>query len=344
MKKPIRWGIIGCGNVTEVKSGPGFQLAEGSELIAVMRRNGALAEDYAKRHNVPKWFDSADALIADSDVDAVYIATPPGTHKEYALKVCAAGKPAYVEKPMARNYAESRAITEAFEATGVPLFVAYYRRALPRFLKVKEVVEAGRLGKVTGAAATYVSPANRSPGWDNLPWRFQAEEAGGGLFLDLASHTVDILDFILGALNPVAGRAANTGGRYAVEDGVAMHFQTPNGALGVARWNFMGFAKEDVVVIEGMEGKISFSVFGAEPVRLETADGVEEFDLQNPLHVQQPFIQTVVNALLGEGTCPSDGRSAMRAARVMDIALQSYYGSREDAFWLRESEWGAKPL
>ncbi len=342
MQAPIRWGIIGCGNVTEVKSGPGFQLAEGSELVAVMRRNGALAEDYAKRHGVAKWYDSAAALIDDPDVTAVYIATPPGTHREYALQVCAAGKPAYIEKPMARNFAESLEVTEAFERAGVPLFVAYYRRALPRFLKVKEIVDAGRLGRVTGVYVRHTSPAKRSPNWDNLPWRFQAEEAGGGLFLDLAAHTLDILDYILGALHPVAGRAANNGGRYAVEDGIAMHFQTPNGALGTAHWNFMGFAKEEIVIIEGAEGRVSFSVFGNEPVKLETEGGVEEFDLQNPAHVQRPFIQTMVNALLGKGECASDGRTAMRTARVMDIALQSYYGSREDAFWLRESEWGAK--
>lgn len=342
MQSPVRWGVIGCGNVTEVKSGPGFQLSEGRELVAVMRRNGALAEDYAKRHGVGKWYDSADALINDPDVTAVYIATPPGTHKEYALKVCAAGKPAYVEKPMARNYVESLAITEAFEKAGVPLFVAYYRRALPRFLKVKAIVDTGQLGKVTGIYVRHTSPANRSPEGDRLPWRFQAEEAGGGLFLDLASHTLDILDYILGALNPVAGRSANSGGRYAVEDGIAMYFQTPNGALGTAHWNFMGFAKEELVTIEGMGGRVSFSVFGNEPVKLETAEGVEEFDLQNPQCVQYPFIQTMVNALLGKGECASNGRTAMRTAYVMDVALQNYYGSREDAFWQRESEWGAK--
>src|SRR5277367_2165196 len=97
----IRWGILGCGDVTEIKSGPGFQKATGSKLVAVMRRNGKLAEDYARRHGVARWYDDVDALIHDPEVDAVYIATPPGVHLEMALKVAAADKPAYVEKPMA---------------------------------------------------------------------------------------------------------------------------------------------------------------------------------------------------------------------------------------------------
>jgi predicted dehydrogenase len=106
MKNVIRWGIIGCGDVTEVKSGPGFQKAEHSQLVAVMRRNGKLAEDYAKRHHVPKWYDDAEAMIHDPEVDAIYIATPPGFHKEYTIAAANANKPVYVEKPMARNYQE----------------------------------------------------------------------------------------------------------------------------------------------------------------------------------------------------------------------------------------------
>src|SRR5437879_730808 len=154
----IRWGIIGCGDVTEVKSGPGFQLADGSALVAVMRRTAGLAEDYARRHEVPSWYDDVDRLIHDSDVDAVYIATPPGTHLEYALRVCAAGKPAYVEKPMARNHTECVRMVEGFELAGLPLFVAYYRRALPRFLKAKELIESGRLGTVTAVSYRHARP------------------------------------------------------------------------------------------------------------------------------------------------------------------------------------------
>ncbi len=100
----IRWGIIGCGDVTEVKSGPGFQKAQGSALVAVMRRDRARAEDYARRHGVPRAYGEADALIADPEVDAIYIATPVSSHCALALQVAAAGKPCLVEKPMAMSH------------------------------------------------------------------------------------------------------------------------------------------------------------------------------------------------------------------------------------------------
>ncbi len=190
MKSKIRWGIIGCGDVTEVKSGPGFQKSEGSELIAVMRRNGKLAEDYARRHNVPKWYYDANKLINDPDVDAVYIATPPSTHKEYTIAVASAGKPVYVEKPMALNYHECTEMVEVCRKYNVPLFVAYYRRALPRFLKVKSLLEDNRIGEVRSVSIKFFQQTtNKDLSPDN--WRVDPSIAGCGYFCDLGSHMID---------------------------------------------------------------------------------------------------------------------------------------------------------
>ena len=297
----IRWGIIGCGDVTEIKSGPGFQEARNSRLVAVMRRNAEKAEDYARRHNVPHWYAEADALINDPEVDAVSIATPPGSHLEYALRVCAAGKPAYVEKPMARSHAECVQMVVAFAEARLPLFVAYYRRGLPRFLKAKELIESGRLGTVTGVGYRFTSPSHRKSIARALPWRLMAEEAGGGLFLDLGCHTLDILDFLLGPLQAVAGRAANLATDCDVEDAVALQFTTTGGALGTAAWNFAGNAREDIIEITGTQGRVSLSTFGNEPVALETEQGRETFDLPNPPYIQQPLIQTIVDELNGQG-------------------------------------------
>jgi predicted dehydrogenase len=215
----VRWGIIGCGDVTEVKSGPAFQKINNSELVAVMRRTGELAKDYAERHNVPKWYDDADALINDPDVDAVYIATPPGSHMEYTLKAAKAGKPVYVEKPMARNYAECEEMIAACEKAGVPLYVAYYRRAQPRFLKIKELLENGAIGEIRFVSTTQYkkdSESGKLP--QQLSWRVQPELAGGGLFFDLASHTLDLLEFLLGPITSVQGFASNQAGVYSAED------------------------------------------------------------------------------------------------------------------------------
>jgi len=335
----IRWGILGCGAVCEVKSGPAFQKASGSELAAVMRRSAKLAEDFARRHGVPAWYDDADSLIADPRVDAVYVAAPPGSHLELALKVSEHGKPAYVEKPMARTHGECRRMLEAFKKTRLPLFVAYYRRALPRFLKAKEIVDSGTLGTITSVSCRYASAAHRELQKNALPWRWQAEIAGAGLFLDLGSHTLDIVDFLLGPLSDAKGAATNVVGASAVEDSVVMSFRTSSGALGTGAWNFASAESEDLIVIKGTEGELRFSTFGSEPVELRTGQGVEMFDLPNPAHIQQPLIQSIVDALAGRGSCPSTGTSAARTSAVMDRVLLGYYGSRDDGFWLDKERW-----
>ena len=337
-RRPIRWGIIGCGNVTEVKSGPGFQKSAGSQLVAVMRRSGDLARDYAVRHGVPKWYDQADALVADREVDAIYVATPPGTHELYAMKALAAGKPAYVEKPMARNHAECQRMTDAFAAAGVPLFVAYYRRGLPRFIRARELLESAALGPVTAVSYRYAAPPHRGDR-ASLPWRLIVEQSGGGLFLDLGSHTLDILDFILGPLGSVSGIAANLASDFDAEDAVAMTFRTSAAALGVASWNFAGPDHEDQIEITGVDGRLTLSTFGNEPLRLERGQNIESFDLPNPPHVQQPLIQSIVNELLGGGPSPSNGQSAARTSKVMDMVLERYYGSRDDGFWNNPDRW-----
>jgi len=340
-RESVRWGIIGCGNVTEIKSGPGFQLASRSSLTAVMRRDTGLAADYARRHGVPKWYSDAHALILDPDVDAVYVATPVGQHRDYALATCAAGKPCYVEKPMARNYSECSAMVRAFEETDLPLYVAYYRRALPRFLKARELVAEGILGEGLRVGYRYHSKMDSRLTRESLPWRLVAELSGGGNFMDLGSHTLDILDFIFGPLTYVRGSARRRSTQYDVEDGVTLEFSAAHGAVaGVANWDFCAPDQVDLIEISGTKGVLCLSTFGNEPLRFKSADGVSrEFDLPNPPHVQQPLIQTIVNDLLGDGVAPSTGRSAARTSRLMDQALESFYGGRNDAFWLRPGTW-----
>jgi len=333
-REQIRWGIIGCGDVTEVKSGPGFRLAKHSSLVAVMRRNGDLAADYARRHGVPRSYDNAERLINDPEVDAVYIATPPSSHLSYALDVAAAGKPAYVEKPMARSSAECDRMVVAFSNQDLPLFVAFYRRALPRFLRVKQWLDEGRIGRLTGIDYHYAAPAHRNP----AGWRTDVTSAGGGLFLDLGSHALDLLDFFLGPLEQCGGAATNRASLQDVEDSVVLHFSA-GGALGVASWNFASAVSRDLCRLTGTEGSIEYATFDNVPLRLTTPSGTELFDIPHPPHVQQPLIQSVVDELLGLGKCASTGESARRTSRVMDTVLTRYYGDRTRAFWEDPSSW-----
>ena len=336
----VRWGILGCGAVTEVKSGPALQNAAGSRVVAVMRRSGDLAADYARRHGVPRWYDDAEKLLLDPEVNAVYVATPPGSHLVYALLACAHGKPVYVEKPMARHHAECVQMVEAFRTANVPLFVAYYRRALPRFLKARELVAQQALGRITGVSCRFSGPYHRNVASSAaLPWRLRAEESGGGLFLDLGCHTLDVLDFLLGALEGARGTAANVASLHDVEDSVALHFHLAGGALGTARWNFAASARADEILIEGDEGELSLSTFGDAPLELRRASGTERFAIGNPVHIQEPMIATVVADLRGTGRCESTGASGARTQAVMDAALDGYYGGRQRAFWKDAASW-----
>ncbi|MGJ9459653.1 Gfo/Idh/MocA family protein [Oceanobacillus sp. CF4.6] len=315
----VRWGVIGCGNVTEVKSGPAFQKSKNSELVAVMRRNGQLAKDYAERHGVPKWYDDADALINDSEVDAVYIATPPSSHKEYTIKVARAGKPIYVEKPMALNINECNEMIAACKEAGVPLYVAYYRRAMPRFRKIKELLDNQAIGDVRFVSTTQYQKASENV---EDSWRVQPEISGGGLFVDMGSHTLDILDFLLGPIKEVKGFTSNQAGKYQAEDIVTGAYLFESGVHGMGNWCFTAYDNVDVNEIIGSKGKITFSTTGNEPVVLTTIDGTKEFDFDMPQHVHQPLVETIVAELTGQSEkCPSTGVSGGRTNMVMERFL-----------------------
>jgi predicted dehydrogenase len=320
----IGWGIIGCGDVCEVKSGPAFQKVPGSTLVAVMRRDGAKAADFARRHGVARHYDDAEALIADPDVDAVYIATPPGSHAEYTALVARAGKPVYVEKPMATTRAACDAMITACAEAKVPLFVAYYRRALPRFVKVKSLLDGGAIGQVRGLSTVLVQPPALGLDRAKLPWRLDAQIAGGGLFLDLASHTLDLCDHLLGPIIRADGQASNRAGLYDVEDTVSAHLTFASGVTGTGFWSFVAGSRLDRTEIHGSRGRITFATFDDAPVVVETEAGREELRIAHPPHVHQPLVQLMVDALTGRGTCPSTGVTAARTSGVMDQLLASY--------------------
>lgn len=319
----VRWGMIGCGDVAEVKSGPALQKADGSSLVAVMRRDRDKAEDYARRHGVARVHGEADALIQHAGVDAVYIATPPSSHRDLALKVAAAGKPCLVEKPMAMNHAECLQMVEAFSAAQRPLWVAYYRRALPRFLKVRELLRARAIGRLTSIHVNVNAPL--ATGAAVKAWRFNTEIAGAGLFLDLASHHFDIIDFLAGPITAAAGFALNTGGSYAAEDVTVSAFQIGDNVAGTGVWNFNAPVSADSIVFTGSNGEIATAVLADEDV-VVTRDGQRNlYRFRNPAHVHQPLIQTIVNELRGRGTCESTGESGARSAWVTETCLEGYY-------------------
>ena len=326
--KILKWGFIGCGEVTETKSGPAFSEVEGSSVEAVMSRSEAKARSYAERHGVRKWYTDPLELIDAPDVNAIYIATPPSSHATFAIMALKAGKPVYVEKPLAANYEDCARVNRVSEETGVPCFVAYYRRYLPYFQKVKDIIDSGTLGEVINVQIRFAVPPRdldyQNSG--NLPWRLQPDIAGGGYFYDLAPHQLDMLQHFFGIIVEANGICANRGGLYKAEDSVSACFKFESGLPGSGSWCFVAYesAREDRIQIIGNRGQVSFSVFNYDPIVLCTSAGKEEIRVENPPHVQYPLIKSVIEHLQGIGVCTCTSVSATPVNWVMDQILGKF--------------------
>lgn len=359
MSKTVGWGIVGCGDVADRKSGAAFSQVPGSQLVAVMRRDGAAAESFARRHGAAHWSTRADEVIAHPDVHAVYIATPPARHLEYALAVAAAGKACLVEKPAGRCLAEFRQMVEAFSRADLPLFVSYYRRHLPRFLKVKEILGSGSLGRIV--AINY--RMDKRP--RDKAWALDVEQSGGGHFYGLAGHVLDLFDDWFGPLEYTGSAASNSIPRYTTEDAVSLSFRTPAGAVGAAAWNFAASQSGDVLTIDGTRGRITLRGTAIDkPLRVDyehdarirlcrtraerlycqlrqrlglPARDVYRFD---PVQVpHQPLIEDITDRLAAGDNGRGSADAPLRTAQLVDRVLAPYYGGRDDAFWLRPSSW-----
>lgn len=323
--KEIGWGFIGCGEVTEKKSGPAFNEVPGSHVVAVMSRNAEKAESYAKRHNIKKWYTDPLELINDPEINAIYIATPPSSHATFAIMAMKAGKPVYIEKPLAASYEDCARINHISELTGVPCFVAYYRRYLPYFQKVKQIIQSGAIGTPANVQIRFSVPPRdldyKSNG--SLPWRLQPDIAGGGYFYDLAPHQLDLIQDIFGVITRAHGYCSNMAKLYKAEDTISACFYFENGLPGSGSWCFVGHqsAKEDRIEVIGEKGMLSFSVYNYSPIQLVTSEGRSSIVVPNPPYVQLPIIRSVIEHLQGIGICECTSVSATPVNWVMDRIL-----------------------
>jgi 1,5-anhydro-D-fructose reductase (1,5-anhydro-D-mannitol-forming) len=318
----VRWGILGCGDVAEKKSGPALYKAEGSELVAVMRRDLAKAEDFARRHGAKRAYRTVEELLADAEVDAVYIATPPYLHQEQTIAAAQAGKHVLVEKPMALNVAECEAMIAACQEADVRLHVAYYRRFYPKFVAAKGILERGEIGTVVGARLLMCS---RSVGGG---WRIEPTVSGGGHFLDVGSHRLDMLQYLLGDAAEIAGFAENLPGRHVAENDVVLALRMTKGALVSAGFHYETQSRYDLLEIYGTAGTLTFDPFDGETftVRADGQETVHAYPNPTPSHL--PFIQALVEVYNGAAIPHVTGEEGAKTTRIMDTAL---HGFRERA-------------
>lgn len=316
----INWGIIGCGDVTEVKSGPAFNKISGSSLKAVMRRNPEKAADYARRHQVPKWYEAAETLLEDPEINALYIATPPAAHLDYALQAIAKKLPVYVEKPVTLDAGQARQLAQAVHQHQARLTVAHYRRALPMFLYVRELLEKQLIGEIrTVQIRMWQSPRPALIAQSDTNWRVDPAISGGGYFHDLAPHQLDLMLFYFGKPLHYHGFSLNQSGESPADDHVCGQILFQNQVVVNGSWCFQVAESEvtDSCEIIGTRGRISFPFFGREVSwRNETESQTKTF--QHPSHIQQPFIEQIVAYFKGEGPNPCSIDEALTLMQIMD--------------------------
>jgi predicted dehydrogenase len=318
----IRWGMIGCGDVTEVKSGPAFNKVNDSSLVAVMRRDAEKAKDYAARHGVPKWYNDAQQLINDDEVNAIYIATPPAFHEEYAIAAINAGKPVYIEKPMAINFASANMILKVGEEKNVKVSVAHYRRGQPLFNKVKQLLSEKIIGDVRFARLDFYKKSLNEEALQvpKVAWRVNPEIAGGGLFHDIAPHQIDLMYWFFGPVEKAFGYSTNQASLYEADDIVSGNILFKSGVFFNGLWCF-NVAEEnvkDLCEIQGSEGKMRFPIFEHKKIEIFKNGKKEEILFEPIQHVQQPLIQKVVNYFLGKGPNPTPAEEGATVMWLLD--------------------------
>jgi predicted dehydrogenase len=315
----ITWGIIGCGNVTEVKSGPAFNKVTNSSLVAVMRRNESLSQDYALRHHIQKWYSDADALINDKDVNAIYIATPPDSHEQFTIAAFKAGKPVYVEKPMALNSSEALRMLEASEKYSCKLIIAHYRRMQSRFLEIRRLIRENILGKIISAEIRLFQTP--TPGVANS-WRVNPLISGGGLFHDLAPHQLDLMLYFFGEPKSIKGSSSNRGKIYQADDYVTADIIFGDNVSFNGIWDYTAKSNKelDLCEIKGTRGTLRFPIF-SDGCQLDLDGKTKDLYFPPIEHVQQPMIEQVVNYFLDKGPNPCSAAEGLIVMQIMDQVI-----------------------
>lgn len=324
----VVWGMIGCGNVTEVKNGPGLYKSEGSRVKTVYSRTHERAVDYASRHGIPNVARTVEELLADGEINAVYIATPPKYHRDYAIACLKSGKVPLIEKPMANRYSDCEDIMRVAEECGIPAYMLFYRRGLEKFIDIKRRIEAGEIGNVRFVSYREIrKPSPAELNRENPTWRLIPDISGGGKFLDVAVHVLDALQFIFGDIVDQRGFAVNRGGLYEPEDTVSATFTFESGLIMNGLWCYASYKNDEQLQIEGDAGRLTCGVMLHDDVVIETAAGTQVISYKIPEHIGMPYEQSIIDELRGKRKSNANLKSSANVTRVTDALLAEYRGA-----------------
>lgn len=329
----INWGTIGFGNVIKNNyNGLPFNTKQ-STLYGFTQRDKKLALNNQKKYNIPKFYNSIIDLLSDSKINAIYICTPPGLHFDIGKLCCDYKKPTYIEKPLCRNYQEVKSLVDYFKENNIPLWVAHYKRILPKFQKIKSLIESNTIGTITNITFSLERPYNENLLKHN--WLYKPELSGGGRFFDTAPHVIDLLVYFFGNFELIHGFATSNSIHYRVEDTVSFIFKTSSNIIGCANFNFISNARKDLMTLYGTLGKISFSIDGGGKIELDLQNKTEIFEFSEPLIYEKNMVESINTEILTNtyNTQICHGSNAIETYRIIDLILNDFYKGRDREFW-----------
>ncbi len=312
----LNWGLIGAGDIARKRIAPALRDLPNCELTAVSRQRAELAAEFAAEFGVRKWFADWRDLVADEEIEAVYIATPVYLHKEQTTTAANAGKHVLCEKPLAMNPAECDEMIEVCRVNNVKLGVAYYRRFYPAIKRIKQVIQSGEIGKIVVAqmnAFEYFDPAADNP----RRWLLEKSKSGGGPMMDFGCHRIEVLTDLFGKITDTQSIVANVEFEREVEDTAAAIFQFETGTGANLTVTHAASEPKDTLDIFGTNGSIHIAVLNRGELKITTKNGGRTEHHPPHQNVHQPLIADFTDALLNNREPLPNGETGKNVAQIV---------------------------
>jgi predicted dehydrogenase len=313
----VGWGLVGCGDIAAKRVAAALGQARGSALVTVARARAALAAQFAERHGARRWHADWRDVLADAEVDAVYLATPVNLHAEQAIAAAERGKHVLCEKPMALQPADCERMIAAARAHGVRLGVAYYRHHYPVIARLRELLASGEIGEPVLAQAQAFENFDPAPDHPRA-WLVRRSESGGGPMFDFGCHRIEVLLDLLGPVSEVHGFADNVRyGEREVEDTCVAHLRFRAGAVAVLAVTHAAQESRDTLEVLGTRGSAHVAVLNQGTLRVVTPAGTREEHHPPHPNLHLPLVEDFV-AAIREGREPAvGGETGLEVARVV---------------------------
>ena len=326
LKGKVNWAIVGLGDIVRKRVGSAILQQPNSSVYACVSRNPDKRREDLERLQPAKVFTDFKEMLADEDVDAVYLATPVNLHAPQTIAALKAGKDVLVEKPMAMNSAQATEICRAAQQSGRRLSVAYYRRFWERFQLVKDMLDGGDFGQVVSvriALREWYQPDLADP----KAWRVKPEMSGGGVLMDVGCHRLDLLAWWFGL--PKRLVASIRKGRYQTEDSATVLMTLDNGADVTVSFNWDSKALADEIHLVGTEAKVTLLPCDGPEVSIYAANELQHRQIPKPTNAHYPLIDDFARAIVAGRSPRFSAADGMKATQIMDVI---FYSSASDTW------------